>query len=113
MLIHSPAIARRITRRNSMQTLVKVLAVLVALVAPAAAQEYPAKPIRLIIPFAPGGSVDIVARLAATKLGERFGKQVVAENRTGAGGIIGVEAAIAAPADGYTLVLVSLAHAVT
>jgi tripartite-type tricarboxylate transporter receptor subunit TctC len=91
----------------------KALAVLLALTASAAAQDYPAKPLRLIIPFAPGGSVDIVARLAATKLGERLSKQVVAENRTGAGGIIGIEAAIAAPADGYTLVLVSLAHAVT
>jgi len=94
-------------------TIFKALAVLLALTASATAQDYPAKPLRLIIPFAPGGSVDIVARLAATKLGERLGKQVVAENRTGAGGIIGIEAAIAAPADGYTLVLVSLAHAVT
>ena len=94
-------------------TLLKAFALLIALSGPAAAQEFPSKPLRLIIPFAPGGSVDIVARLAATKLGERLGRQVVAENRTGAGGIIGVEAAVAAPADGHTLVLVSLAHAVT
>ena len=83
-----------------------------ALAAPAAAQDFPSKPLRLIIPFAPGGSVDIVARLAAQKLGERLGKQVVAENRAGAGGVIGIELAIAAPPDGHTLVLVSLAHAV-
>ena len=87
-------------------------AILLACAAPAAAQEYPSKPLRLIIPFAPGGSVDIVARLAAQKLGDRLGKQVVAENRPGAGAIVGTELAIAAPADGYTLLLVSLAHAV-
>lgn len=91
----------------------KSLAVLLALSAPAAAQEFPAKPLRLIIPFAPGGSVDIVARLAAQKLGDRLGKQVLPENRSGAGGVIGLELAIAAPPDGHTLVLVSLAHAVT
>ena len=94
-------------------TLLKALGLLGAMSAAAAAQEFPTKPLRLIIPFAPGGSVDIVARLAATKLSERLGRQTVAENRTGAGGIIGMEAAIAAPADGHTLVLVSLAHAVT
>ena len=92
--------------------LLKTLALLLALTMPAAAQEYPSKPLRLIIPFAPGGSVDIVARLAAQKLGDRLGKQVVAENRAGAGGILGLELAIAAPPDGHTLVLVSLAHAV-
>ena len=92
--------------------LLKAFALVLALATPAAAQDYPSKPLRLIIPFAPGGSVDIVARLAATKLGERLGKQVLAENRAGAGGVIGVELAIAAPPDGHTLVLVSLAHAV-
>jgi tripartite-type tricarboxylate transporter receptor subunit TctC len=87
-------------------------ALLLAFAATASAQDYPAKPVRLIIPFAPGGSVDIIARLAATKLGERLGKQVIPENRAGAGGVIATEAAIAAPADGHTLLLVSLAHAV-
>ena len=94
------------------RTLLKAMALLLALAAPAVAQDYPSKPLRLIIPFAPGGSVDIVARLAAQKLGDRLGKQVVAENRAGAGGMIGLELAIAAPPDGHTLVLVSLAHAV-
>lgn len=93
-------------------TLLKSLAIVLALSAPAAAQDYPTKPLRLIIPFAPGGSVDIVARLAAQKLGDRLGKQVVAENRAGAGAVIGTEMAIAAPPDGYTLLLVSLAHSV-
>jgi len=89
------------------------LVLLTALTTSAAAQDYPSKPVRLIIPFAPGGSVDIVARIAATKLGERLGRQVTAENRAGAGGILGMEMAVAAPPDGHTLVLVSLAHAVT
>jgi tripartite-type tricarboxylate transporter receptor subunit TctC len=93
-------------------TLLKVLVLLLAFAAPATAQDFPSKPLRLIIPFAPGGSVDIVARLTATKLSERLGKQVVAENRSGAGGVIGLELAIAAPPDGHTLVLISLAHAV-
>ena len=93
-------------------TLLKAFALLLVFSPPAVAQDYPSKPLRLIIPFAPGGSVDIVARLAAQKLGDRLGKQVLAENRAGAGGIIGLELAIAAPPDGHTLVLVSLAHAV-
>ena len=95
-----------------MRALLNSLALLLALAAPAAAQDYPVKSLRLIIPFAPGGSVDIVARLAAQKLGDRLGKQVVAENRAGAGAVIGTELAIAAPPDGYTLLLVSLAHSV-
>ena len=57
-------------------TFLKAFALLLALAVPAAAQDYPSKPLRLIIPFAPGGSVDIVARLAAQKLGDRLGKQV-------------------------------------
>ena len=77
----------------------------------AVAQPYPARPLRLIVPFPPGGSNDIVARMVATQLGERLAKPVVIENHGGAGGIIGTEMAAKAPADGYTLLLVSVAFA--
>jgi tripartite-type tricarboxylate transporter receptor subunit TctC len=78
----------------------------------AMAQEYPARPVRLIIPFPPGGSNDVVGRLIAAKLGERLGKQVVVDNRSGAGGVIGTEVAAKSPPDGYTLLVISMAHAV-
>src|SRR6266853_1354531 len=78
----------------------------------AAAQDYPTRPVRLIIPFPPGGSNDVVGRLIATHLAERLGKQVVVDNRGGAGGVIGTEAVAKSPADGYTLGIISMAHAV-
>lgn len=84
----------------------------VALSTKAQAQEYPNKPIRLIIPFPPGGSNDVVGRMIATKLGEKLGKQLMVDNRGGAGGVIGTETAAGAPPDGYTLLVISLAHAV-
>ena len=71
----------------------------------ATAQNYPTKPIRLIAPFPPGGSTDLLARVMAQKLIEAWGQQVIVENRGGAGGTIGVELAARAPADGYTLVM--------
>jgi tripartite-type tricarboxylate transporter receptor subunit TctC len=92
--------------------LLKVAALVLALAAPAAADDYPAKPVRLIIPFPPGGSNDVVGRMIATQLGERLGKQVVVDNPAGAGGVIGTEIAAKAPPDGYTLLVVSIAHAV-
>jgi tripartite-type tricarboxylate transporter receptor subunit TctC len=92
--------------------LLKAAVLLLALGAPAAADEYPAKPVRLIVPFPPGGSNDVVGRMIATQLGERLGKQVVVDNRAGAGGIIGTEIAAKSPPDGYTLLVVSIAHAV-
>jgi tripartite-type tricarboxylate transporter receptor subunit TctC len=78
----------------------------------AAAQDYPTKPLRLIIPFPPGGSNDVVGRMIATHLGERLGKQVVVDNRSGAGGVIGTEIAANSPPDGYTLLVISIAHSV-
>jgi tripartite-type tricarboxylate transporter receptor subunit TctC len=71
----------------------------------AAAQEYPSKPIRLLIPFTPGGGTDFMSRLVGNKLSETLGWTIVLENRPGAGGNIAIEAAAKAPADGYTLVM--------
>ena len=84
----------------------------VLLAASAAAQDYPTKPIRMIIPFPPGGGSDVTGRVVATALSERLGRQVVIDNRAGAGGVIGTELAANASKDGYTLLMVSLAHVV-
>jgi tripartite-type tricarboxylate transporter receptor subunit TctC len=92
--------------------MLKAGAVLLALSAAAFADDYPNKPIRLIIPFPPGGSNDVVGRLIAIKLGDRLGKQVVVDNRSGAGGVIGTEVVAKSPPDGYTLLIISMAHAV-
>ncbi len=70
-----------------------------------AAQEYPSKPVRLIVPFAPGGGNDIVARAIAQQLSASLGRQFVVDNRAGAGGVVGAELAAKSPPDGYTLFL--------
>jgi len=90
----------------------KAACVVGALTTGAVADDYPNRPVRLIIPFPPGGSNDVVGRLVANQLSERLGQQVYVDNRGGAGGVIGTEAAATAAADGYTLLVVSLAHAV-
>ncbi len=92
--------------------IIAVLAVALAAATPARAQEYPAKPVRIVVPFAPGGSNDLVARLVAAQLTERVGKVFTVDNRAGAGGTVGTEAVLNATADGYTLLAVSMAHAV-
>ena len=95
-----------------MSSIAKVIAAIAAwagiLVSPTAAlaqSDYPNRPIKLIVGFAPGGSTDIVGRIVAQRLGERLGQTVVVENRAGAGGTIGADATAKAPPDGYTLTL--------
>jgi tripartite-type tricarboxylate transporter receptor subunit TctC len=78
----------------------------------ARAQAYPTRPVRMIVPFAPAGTTDISARLIGQWLSERFGQPFVVENRPGANGNIGTEAALRAPADGYTLLMVDASPAV-
>jgi tripartite-type tricarboxylate transporter receptor subunit TctC len=90
-----------------MKTILAVLLVLLSGLA--VAQPYPTKPLRLIIPFPPGGSNDVVGRAIGQQLAERLGQGVVIDNRGGAGGIIGTDQAAKAPPDGYTLLLISTA----
>src|SRR5919202_7091311 len=78
----------------------------------ALAQTYPAKPVKLVTPFPPGGSADVIARLIAQKLGEQLGQPVIVENRAGAGGVVGNEYAARQPPDGYTLLLITGAYPV-
>ena len=78
----------------------------------AAQAEYPEKPIRLVVPFPPGGVTDVVARLMAERLSIEFGQQVIVDNKTGAGGVIAGEIVAKAAADGYTLLLTTPNHTV-
>jgi tripartite-type tricarboxylate transporter receptor subunit TctC len=82
------------------------------LVASAAAQTFPAKTVRMIVPFPPGGGNDIVGRIVAQRLGESFGQQVIVDNRGGAGGTIGTDLVAKAPPDGYTLLINNISLAV-
>src|SRR5687768_12826737 len=75
----------------------------------ASAQEYPTKPVRLIVPFAPGGASDGLARTVGDKLSRRFGHSFVIENRGGAGGIVGSDQVAKSPPDGYSLVISGIA----
>jgi len=77
------------------------------LAAPCFAQDYPAKPIRIVVPFGAGGPADVAARLIGNILQEKFGQAIVVENRTGAGGVIGTLEAAKSPPDGYTLLMMS------
>jgi tripartite-type tricarboxylate transporter receptor subunit TctC len=76
-----------------------------------AAKNYPAKPIRIIVPFTPGGGNDIMGRFIGQKLTERLGRQTIIENRPGADGIIGADVAAKSPPDGYTLLIISVSYA--
>jgi len=82
-----------------------ILVVLLAAFGTAGAQEFPHKPVRIVVPWPPSGNVDITARTLAPAFGEALGQQLIVENKAGAGGRIGTEAVVKAPADGYTLLL--------
>jgi tripartite-type tricarboxylate transporter receptor subunit TctC len=90
-----------------------LLAISASVATHAAAQGYPAKAVRLIIPYPPGGSNDVVARSISAQLGERLGQPLIVENRGGGGSTIGTNAAAKSLPDGYTLLLVSVAYPVT
>jgi tripartite-type tricarboxylate transporter receptor subunit TctC len=87
-----------------------VIAVLIC--APVLAQSYPVKPIRLIVPFAPGGSTDLMGRLLGERIGTALGQQVIVDNRGGAGTRIGTELAARAPGDGYNLLITNIAFSI-
>jgi tripartite-type tricarboxylate transporter receptor subunit TctC len=98
-----------------MSKLLRTLAaasILLALSPLAFADDYPNRPVRLIIPFPPGGSNDVVGRLVAQQLSVKLGQQVYVDNRGGAGGTLGTEACATAAPDGYTICVISIAHAV-
>jgi len=100
----------KITRRTALAGLVAA-----PLMAPSMtrADTYPSKPIRMIVPFAPGGTTDLLGRIAADHLQNAWGAKVVVENKSGAGGNIGADAVAKAPPDGYTLLLGTVGTAVT
>lgn len=91
-----------------------VLGVLTLLVgnAPAQTRQYPTRPVRLVVPFPPGGGVDLVGRIVALKLSEALGQSVVVDNRSGAGGTIATDIAAKAPSDGYTMLMSNISLAV-
>jgi tripartite-type tricarboxylate transporter receptor subunit TctC len=99
-------------RRNAFRIAIAAFwaAASAASTAPAAAQKYPEKPVRVVIPFAPGGGTDVLARFLSTRLSESLGVGVVLENRAGAGGTLGTEIAARSAPDGHTLLFTSASH---
>ena len=93
-------------------TIFGLLLMLAVFIPPATADDYPSRTIRLIIPFPPGGSNDVVGRIVANQLGQKLGQQVFVDNRAGAGGVVGTDVAAKSAPDGYTLLVISVAHAV-
>jgi len=89
-----------------------LFATLLAFSTAAQAQQYPVKPVRIVAPFAPGGGSDFLARFIAQRLGAGLGQQAIVENKPGAGGMLGIEAGVKSPPDGYTLTLIASSYTV-
>jgi len=106
-------LAPALTRRAAFGALFAAFFAATALLAlPAAAQDYPSRPVRIIVPFAPGGSADVFGRLIAQKLQETMGQSFIVDNRVGGGSVIGTDAVAKSAPDGYTLLLMSNTHTV-
>ena len=96
-----------------MKKIAALLSVLLASLAPPGqAQQYPARPVRIVVPFAPGGGSDFIARFMAQRLTESLGAQVIVENKPGAGGVLGIEVGVKSAPDGYTLTLIASSYTV-
>jgi tripartite-type tricarboxylate transporter receptor subunit TctC len=102
----------RFAIHHSLFTPLAAAAVLAAAAGAAPAQEYPAKPVRMIVPFAAGGNADLIARIVSQKLGETLKQQFIVDNRAGANGVIGSDVAAKSPPDGYTLLFAASGHAI-
>ena len=97
---------------RSMRARLGLLGLSTAFAATAASGAYPEKPIRLVVPFAPGGGTDLIARTLGAGMSQELGQPIIVDNKPGAGTIIGTEAVAKSPADGYTILIATFAHAV-
>ena len=105
---------KRITRRRAIAGLATLSLSLAGLgfATGVAAQEYPSRPVKIIVPYPPGGTNDTVARVLAQRLQDRFKTPFIVENKAGASGNLGAEQVARSPADGYTLILVTMGHSI-
>src|ERR1700712_346518 len=101
------------SRRHASLAALVALAAAILMPQAACAQAYPTRPIRLILPFSPGGVADVTARIVTEKLGEKLGQRFIIENMPGAGGITAARAVLSSPPDGYTLALLSNGTAIS